>query len=101
MRFSQLLSIASTSAVVAQSPVAIVYLDPQFSGPPQQINSIGQCAVIDPIPYLLKWVPSKSPRVSCAPPTLTHNARIQIRTSRAAGLASRGHRTRNLFFASG
>ncbi|KAE8365515.1 hypothetical protein BDV27DRAFT_156801 [Aspergillus caelatus] len=48
MRFSQLLSITFASAVVAQSPVATVYLDPQFAGPSQQINSIGQCTVIDP-----------------------------------------------------
>ncbi|KAE8131227.1 hypothetical protein BDV38DRAFT_288895 [Aspergillus pseudotamarii] len=48
MRFSQLLSIAFAGAVVAQSTVAIVYLEPEFSGPSQQISSIGQCAVIDP-----------------------------------------------------
>ncbi|KAL5359570.1 hypothetical protein BJX96DRAFT_148691 [Aspergillus floccosus] len=48
MRISRLLPVTFASAIVAQSPVAIVYLDPEFSGPSQQINAVGQCAVIDP-----------------------------------------------------
>ncbi|GFF54108.1 hypothetical protein IFM51744_08278 [Aspergillus udagawae] len=47
MQFSQLLSVALATAVAAQSPVAIVYVDPEFAGPAQQIDSIDQCVPID------------------------------------------------------
>ncbi|GIJ90054.1 hypothetical protein Asppvi_009003 [Aspergillus pseudoviridinutans] len=48
MQFSQLLSVVFATAVAAQSTVAIVYLDPRFAGPAQQILSTDQCVLIDP-----------------------------------------------------
>ncbi|KAJ1716815.1 hypothetical protein NYO67_959 [Aspergillus flavus] len=48
MQFSRFFSAAFASAVVAQSPIAIIYLDPGFAGPSQQISSIGECDAIDP-----------------------------------------------------
>ncbi|GAB1204528.1 hypothetical protein APSETT445_003184 [Aspergillus pseudonomiae] len=48
MQFSLFLSVVFTTAVAAQSTIAIVYLDPQFAGPSQQILSTEQCVPIDP-----------------------------------------------------
>jgi hypothetical protein len=67
MQLYYFLSAVFTTAVTAQSPVvcphfalramdwslmyfmqAIVYLDPEFSGPSQEILSTEQCVVIDP-----------------------------------------------------
>ncbi|PWI73694.1 hypothetical protein PCL_08970 [Purpureocillium lilacinum] len=48
MQFSMLLPVAFAAAAAAQSTVAIVYLDPQFAGPSQQITSTEQCVAIDP-----------------------------------------------------
>ncbi|OGM49663.1 hypothetical protein ABOM_001813 [Aspergillus bombycis] len=48
MQFTRLLSAAFASAVAAQSSIAIIYLDPGFAGPSQQISSIEECDAIDP-----------------------------------------------------
>ncbi|GFF55638.1 hypothetical protein IFM46972_10316 [Aspergillus udagawae] len=48
MQFSQLLSVALATSVAAQSPVAIVYPDPEFAGLAQEIVSTDQCVPIDP-----------------------------------------------------
>ncbi|KAJ6439527.1 hypothetical protein O9K51_07414 [Purpureocillium lavendulum] len=48
MQSSQLLSVLFAAVVTAQSPVAVVYLDPGFGGPSQQITSVGQCVQIGP-----------------------------------------------------
>ncbi|KNG87227.1 hypothetical protein ANOM_004824 [Aspergillus nomiae NRRL 13137] len=48
MQFSLFLSVVFTTAVAAQSTIAIVYLDPQFAGLSQQIISTEQCVPIDP-----------------------------------------------------
>ncbi|KAJ5686828.1 hypothetical protein N7536_009447 [Penicillium majusculum] len=48
MQFSLFLSVVFTTAVVAQSPIAIVYVDPQSSRPSQKIISTEQYVPIDP-----------------------------------------------------
>ncbi|CEJ62819.1 hypothetical protein PMG11_11305 [Penicillium brasilianum] len=62
MHFSRFLCVVFTTAVAAQSTIATVYSDPQFSGPSQQISSTEQCVPLD-----LNTMPPKVRSIQVAP----------------------------------